>query len=415
MVACCGAGGDFRVERVLKDGPSERTQVVYLLGAAGGEYGPFVHKVISSGRCAGGVYQTLHASWMSGRRFMHLPEVLHVLDRGDSLEVLMEYVGGPTLESYLASVGFERKASLWAFEDACRACMELHESFNPPIIHRDLKPSNIIMATGRHSSQPTAVLIDFGIARRWREGESSDTVHFGTRNFAPPEQYGFAQTTIRSDVYALGMLLSYCLVGSTVARERLVSALSEANVSNAMIGVIEKATAFDPSDRFESVEDLLAAFLDAAEEVVPSRGSRRALVEGGRGGGSLFTASMREKAPWTLPFEHRRIFDRPLIRISWNFLILLVAVVFIQASIELVIHPTNSMRDVSTVSQVIIVLFMVLPFFLFVLCLLYNKSWLRKRFSWIDRCMAIGLPRLIVRLIAYEALAMIAALLFWSF
>ena len=107
---------------------------------------------------------------------------MNVSSQGDELDVLMEYVEGPTLETYLTAAGFDRGVVLQAFEDVCRACIELHASFAPPIIHRDLKPSNIIMAQSRFSSQPTAVLIDFGIARQWREGESSDTVHFGTRS-----------------------------------------------------------------------------------------------------------------------------------------------------------------------------------------------------------------------------------------
>ena len=50
MLASREAGLDYRVERVLKDGSRERTQVVYLLGAGGGEYGPFAHKVIAADR-----------------------------------------------------------------------------------------------------------------------------------------------------------------------------------------------------------------------------------------------------------------------------------------------------------------------------------------------------------------------------
>ena len=83
MLASREAGLDYRVERVLKDGSRERTQVVYLLGAGGGEYGPFVHKVIAADRGLGTVYRTLHDAWLSGRRFAHLPEILNVSSQGD--------------------------------------------------------------------------------------------------------------------------------------------------------------------------------------------------------------------------------------------------------------------------------------------------------------------------------------------
>lgn len=58
---------------------------------------------------------------------------------------------------------------------------------------------------------PGLTIIDFGIARAFREGAAGDTAHFGTRCYAPPEQFGYGQTDERSDVYALGMLLYYLL------------------------------------------------------------------------------------------------------------------------------------------------------------------------------------------------------------
>lgn len=418
MLACREAGLDYRVERVLKDGPCERTQVVYLLGAGGGEYGPFVHKVIAADRGLGTVYRTLQKAWLSGRRFVHLPEVLCVKDQGDEVEVLMEHVEVPTLEGYLAAARFDRDVALQAFEDVCRACIELHASFAPPVIHRDLKPSNIIMAQGRFSSQPTAVLIDFGIARQWREGESSDTVHFGTREFAPPEQYGFAQTTVRSDVYALGMLLAYCLIGSTVPREQLASSLVGAHASAGLIRVAERACAFDPDDRYDSVQPLLDAFSAAVGAGdFPSSVQHRGASSGKAVKDSLFMApssTLTPKVPQVSRPVHKRFIDRPYIRIPWNIAVLFVAAASVQATIELVSHPTESMRDASFPAQVVIAYCMVLPFFLFAYWLLYNKSWLRKRFSLVDRAISIGLPRLIVRLVAVEAVAMVAALILWS-
>lgn len=58
------------------------------------------------------------------------------------------------------------------------------------------------------------VIIDLGIARVWRDGADADTVKFGTRSYAPPEQFGFGQTSVRSDIYALGALLFFCLTGT---------------------------------------------------------------------------------------------------------------------------------------------------------------------------------------------------------
>ena len=103
------------------------------------------------------------------------------------------------------------------FPRLCDAVLELHEGFGAPLIHRDLKPSNIMVSCGGLS------LIDQGIAREYKGDATTDTHHFGTRAYAPPEQFGFGQTTVRSDVYALGMILYFCLVEQTpdaVVRER---------------------------------------------------------------------------------------------------------------------------------------------------------------------------------------------------
>ena len=54
------------------------------------------------------------------------------------------------------------------------------------------------------------MLIDFSISRELTD-KPSDTVVFGTRGYAPPEQYGYSSTDERSDLYSLGMVLSFLL------------------------------------------------------------------------------------------------------------------------------------------------------------------------------------------------------------
>ena len=54
-------------------------------------------------------------------------------------------------------------------------------------------------------------LIDFGIARFFKEGQAYDTIALGSPGYAPPEQHGSGQTNPRSDLYALGATLHCCL------------------------------------------------------------------------------------------------------------------------------------------------------------------------------------------------------------
>ena len=83
----------------------------------------------------------------------------------------------------------------------------LHTS-EPPVIFRDLKPANI-MITPDH----LFFLIDFGIACTFMPGKTKDTTPLGSPGYAPPEQYGRAQTDQRSDIYSLGATLQTLLTG----------------------------------------------------------------------------------------------------------------------------------------------------------------------------------------------------------
>ncbi len=107
------------------------------------------------------------------------------------------------------------------------------------------------------------VLIDFGIARTYKTGAATDTVHFGTADYAPPEQYGFGQTDIRSDVYALGLVLWFCLTGRVPAPSDRELAYTDSAVPEPLRRVIVRAAAFDPSDRYPSARALRQAFTQA--------------------------------------------------------------------------------------------------------------------------------------------------------
>lgn len=119
-------------------------------------------------------------------------------------------------------------------------------SQNPPVIHRDIKPENIIM-------QPNGSigLTDFGIARTYKAGSSSDTHYMGTLPYAPPEQYGYAQSSRQTDIYALGIVLIYLATGSPDRRD-----LDKRINDPQLRALIEKCIAFDPKDRFKGVEQV---------------------------------------------------------------------------------------------------------------------------------------------------------------
>src|SRR5699024_643004 len=116
----------------------------------------------------------------------------------------------------------------------------------PPVIHRDIKPENIVLG-----EDGAVGLIDFGIARQHKPERESDTRLMGSRSTAPPEQYVFAQTDGRADLYALGVTLSWLLTGSY---ER--GALEGAPVSGRLRRVLTKAAAFSPAGRYPAAAAL---------------------------------------------------------------------------------------------------------------------------------------------------------------
>lgn len=257
------ASDTYRVERTLKESPVERTELVWFRGLGGGELGPFVRKRISADSGLGAAYRQLWAAERAGRRFSHLPHVVSCADDERGLTVLLDWVPGPTLLELVLTASAERRVELAArlVPAVCDAASELHEAFVPPVIHRDLTPGNVVLPEGDPTSP---VLIDLGISRSWSEGARADTTHFGTRAYAPPEQFGFGQTDVRSDVYALGMLALFCLVGRDPVPDDRERGFAVAGVPEAWRLVIARACDLDPSKRYGSARELGQAFLGAA-------------------------------------------------------------------------------------------------------------------------------------------------------
>ena len=253
----------YRVDAVLKEGALETTERVSFVGENGSVLGPFVRKRIGGESGLGGAYETVFAAQRRGVRLAHLPRMVECHRRDGDLVVVMEYVPGKTLGSCVeACRSREERLALVrrSFPDLCDAVSELHELLDPPVIHRDLKPDNVIVSPGG------VTLIDLGIARAYRDGAEQDTTHFGTRAYAPPEQFGFGQTGVTSDVYALGMLLFFCVTGREPSQVDRESGFRDAALPEGLRVVVRRATELDPSARYASVRELKSAFFSALDD-----------------------------------------------------------------------------------------------------------------------------------------------------
>lgn len=234
------------------------TELVQFEGANGATLGPFVRKRIDLALGVGTAYQELYEAQCSGARFAHVPRIVECYKTGRELVVVSEFIPGKTLDAFVNEAGPSLELSLSVVPAVCAAVAELHKAFDPPVVHRDLKPANIIVSEG--PSGLSATLIDFGIARRYREGAAADTVRFGTRSYAPPEQYGFGQTSVRSDIYALGMIALFCITGEEAHGQPSAESLAHAGVTGPYADAILQATSFDPGRRFASAEAFCTAF-----------------------------------------------------------------------------------------------------------------------------------------------------------
>ena len=249
----------YRVDSILKQSSVETTQRVYFIGSNGAESGPYIRKFIKQGAGLGLAYRRMHEAQRAGRRFKYLPDIIECYSRDETMVVVMECISGQTLQEAVYENDPSLELVARVFPMLCDAVTELHTEFDPPIIHRDLKPSNIIL-TGQG-----LCLIDFGISREYREGADADTTHFGTREFAPPEQYGFGQTGTYSDVYSLGMILFFCLTEQIPDSQVRGAGFRSPRIPEPLRRVIAKATALDPQERFRDSGELKIALKNALE------------------------------------------------------------------------------------------------------------------------------------------------------
>lgn len=150
------------------------------------------------------------AHLLAGLQHPNLPSIHDYFEEAGRWYLVMSFIEGETLADYLEHAQDHKlslEETLSIGQTLCQVLNYLH-SHKPPIIFRDLKPSNIMRSSDGH-----LYLIDFGIARHFKPGQAKDTASYGSMGYAPPEQFGKAQTTERSDIYSLGATLYECLSG----------------------------------------------------------------------------------------------------------------------------------------------------------------------------------------------------------
>jgi serine/threonine protein kinase len=210
----------------------------------------------------------------------NLPKVYDYFSLPGRHYIIMEFVKGKTLEKILeARKGRpvdERLTLSWALQ-ICKTMYFLSVQKPRPIVFRDLKPSNIMIARdGR------VKLIDFGIARFFKEDRHEDTYVYGTPGYAAPEQYGSGQTDVRSDLFSLGATLHHCLTGRNPSENPLDfpdPRQLNPKLSRETAVIIKKALAPDMDKRFQSALEMKQAVQKAMlDSDVRVKGGRKIIL-----------------------------------------------------------------------------------------------------------------------------------------
>lgn len=180
---------------------------------------------------------------------IHIPQTYETVCDENTGLVIEEFINGMTLREFIGIHGKPDKALLCRL--ICELCEALSASHNIDIIHRDINLDNIMI-----SNDGVLKVIDFGIARILKEQKPQDTSFLGTAGYAPPEQFGFAQTDARSDIYSVGIVISELLCGKLLPGEFL---RKESYQYGELGDIIRKCTEIDPKQRFQTINELRQA------------------------------------------------------------------------------------------------------------------------------------------------------------
>ena len=175
-------------------------------------------------------------AWLKEHHDPCVPVIYDYYRQGDCLVVIEELISGRSLAEALEAGGPNLRERKRIILEIIRGLAFLHQA-SPPIIHRDLKPENVMLQEGGR-----VVLVDYDAARVYQENLTRDTVLMGTAGSAAPEQYGFAQSDERTDIYALGVLI----------REMVPE-------DPRWMRAADKATHMDPDRRFQNLRQMKRA------------------------------------------------------------------------------------------------------------------------------------------------------------
>lgn len=186
-----------------------------------------------------------------------IPRITTIEEEGDSLFIVMDYVDGVSMKSWLVEKGkISQDITLLWMRQIVQTMMYLHNRRNP-IFYRDMKPDNVMIQTDGNLK-----LIDFGISMVLQGKDDVILKALGTKGYAAPEQSKRGlKCDLRSDIYAMGKTMYFMLTGinpSQVDKKDMKRVREvDPTIDEEVEAIVEKCCQENPNKRYQSCEDLL--------------------------------------------------------------------------------------------------------------------------------------------------------------
>ncbi|MEK5184333.1 Stk1 family PASTA domain-containing Ser/Thr kinase [Solibacillus sp. FSL W7-1324] len=195
------------------------------------------------------------------------PNIVSIYDVGEDEDmhyIVMEYIKGKTLKQYIQEFSpLSAARSVHIMKQLTSAIAHAHEN---GIIHRDIKPQNILM-----DEEGNVKITDFGIATSLGATSFTQTNSvIGTVHYLSPEQARGGLATMKSDIYALGIVFYELLTGElpfsgesavSIALKHLQAETPsvrelDASIPQSVENIVLKATAKDQNHRYSNAEEM---------------------------------------------------------------------------------------------------------------------------------------------------------------
>ncbi|WP_299452129.1 serine/threonine-protein kinase [uncultured Microscilla sp.] len=216
------------------------------------------------------------ATTLSNLQHINIITLYDYLENEKGLFLIMEYAQGEALDRFIKKCPIPEEQVRYYFSLILAGMEYAHKQ---GVIHRDIKPSNIII-----TQDASAKVLDFGIAKILKENKNNLTkpgAQLGTVMYMSPEQVQGKEIDQRTDIYSLGVTLFEMLTGKAPYDETQLTEFDVFNkivndplpplkqfngaISERMQQLIDKATAKNPAERFQSCAEFKEALLKQEE------------------------------------------------------------------------------------------------------------------------------------------------------